>query len=472
VSIDLDAGMLTAAATQLSGTEQTPAPATAQPPGADMTSASAVGQLNAASAAFAVLLAHGSAVRQIGALSVANTATFLTAQDDLNAAGIANGSDPGMATGLASLPTIPSPTVPTVPAVPAALVPLPGEAHAQALYGGPGSSSLHDFADHWSQVAAELRSAADTTTQAGNTIDASWNDGKQRAGANTRRHGEWLSEMVDHADALASHARSVATSFETAKHSTPSPHEFEQAKQELHAALARFQSSRGANAAEVQQKSQQLAQMQTQAITSATTYHSAVTTSTLPASSESLKTAPAIAGGENASPSPDDTIVGGPGAGSPLVQAAGFGQGGAPPLSPQTPSPSPSPPQPQPQPFLPAWQQAITGGPPPPGAPPAVPMPAGGSPPPPPPSFGDCFHDHMVPNLGEHMVSDGFESGLTGALAGATGGAALTPEIGGLGGLPGGVLGFVGGFSKGVIYTPLKIAGKSAAECLIDEADQ
>jgi hypothetical protein len=198
----------------------------------------------------------------------------------------------------------------------------------------------------------------------------------------------------------------------------------------------------------------------------------------------------------------DDTIVGGRPAGTPLVQAAGFGQGGAP-LDP-APAPAPLPPnqpgtapflpaweqsvgvppgsQPQPpalapggsppQPFLPTWQQAMAAPPAPPRPVPPVPLPAGGSPPPPPVPFGDCFHNQMVPGLGEHMVSDGFEGGLTGALAGASGGAALTPEAGGLGALPGGVLGFVGGFAKGAFEAPIKAAGKGALDCGIDEAAQ
>ena len=103
--------------------------------------------------------------------------------------------------------------------------------------------------------------------------------------------------MGDHAEMLASQARSVATSFETAKHSTPSPQEFAQARQELQSALERFSSSKGANAAEVQQKSQDLAYKQTQATSAATAYHSAVSSGGLSSSAESMKLAPPIAGG-------------------------------------------------------------------------------------------------------------------------------------------------------------------------------
>jgi hypothetical protein len=313
LSIELDSPGLTSAAAQLAGIASAPSAATAQPPGLDMTSVSAVMQLNAAASALSALLVHGSQVREVGAQAVTNTAAFLTEQDATNAGAISNGSSPGEPAPPPAIPNIASPSVPTVPSVPGALVPLPGEQHAQALYGGPGSSSLHQFASQWESTAAQLRDAAQTVTQAGHAMDASWNDGKQRAGANTRRHGEWVEQMAEHANKLADHARTVAGDFDTAKNSTPSPHEFEQAKQELHAALARFQSSRGANAAEVQQKSQQLAQMQTQATAAATNYHSAVTTSTLTSSVESMKLAPPIAGGSAA-----DT---------PDVQAAGWKQG-------------------------------------------------------------------------------------------------------------------------------------------------
>jgi len=174
----------------------------------------------------------------------------------------------------------------------------------------------------------------------------------------------------------------------------------------------------------------------------------------------------------------DDTIVDGQPAGTPLVQAAGFGRGGAP----LDTAPAPVPPQPQPpeatpggsppQPFLPAWQQALTGQPGPPQSAPPLPLPAGGSPPPPPPPLGQCVKQKVVPDLGKHMVSDGFADGLAGGLGGATGGAIVTPELGGAGGIPGFVLGFVGGFAKGAFEAPIKQTGKGLFDCLADEAGQ
>ena len=135
------------------------------------------------------------------------------------------------------------------------------------------------------------------------------------------------------------------------------------------------------------------------------------------------------------------------------------------------PPPPAAPPPPGPQPFLPQWEQAVTGasGAPP---PPAAPMPAGGSPPPPPPPLGQCVEQRVKPDLGKHMVSDGFSNGLAGGLAGAAGGAALTPEVGGAGGIPGFVLGFVGGFAKGAFEAPFKETGKGLFDCLTEEAGQ
>lgn len=295
--ISFDAAALTAAAGQLSDGAQPHAPAVAEPPGVDMTSVSAVSQLNGVSAALSAVLTHGSAIREVGALAVSGTATTLSAQDDANAAGISSGTSPSAAAAPTPLPNVPTPSLPAIPTVPAALAPLPGEAHSHALYGGPGSSSLHSFADQWTQSAAQLRQTAATTTQAADAIDANWQDGQQRAGANTRRHGEWLSQMSEHAETLANHARSLAQNFETAKQNTPSPREFTQARQELNQALARFQASRGANAIEVQQKTENLARKQAEATASAADYHSSVSSSTLSAMGDQIKTAPPIAGG-------------------------------------------------------------------------------------------------------------------------------------------------------------------------------
>ncbi len=135
--------------------------------------------------------------------------------------------------------------------------------------------------------------------QVAEAVDASWQDGRQRAGANTRRHGEWLSEMSEHASTLVTHARTVAQSFEIAKQNTPSPHEFTLARRDLQQAMARFEASRGANVLEVQQKSQILAHKQAEATAAAANYHSSTTSGSLSGLSSQIKTAPPIAAGGN-----------------------------------------------------------------------------------------------------------------------------------------------------------------------------
>jgi len=321
MTIILDATGLTAAAGQLSGSAGLHTPAVAEPPGLYLTSVSAVAQINAASSALATLLNHGSALREVGGLAVAGTALMLQGQDDANASSILNGgSGSGPATSAPTIPSIPHPDVPAIPSVPTAPAPLPGEAHAQALYGGPGSSSLHQFADHWANHAQQLRGQAQTIINAGHAIDASWDDGHQRAGANTREHAAWLDSMGDEAEKLSRHARTVAQGFDTAKANTPSPHEFAQAHQDLQAAMQRFAATKGANAAEVQMRTQDIAHKQTQATTAMADYHTQVAEGSLSSAAQTLKTAPPIARGGSSGAAPD-------GSNTPGVQAVDYKPG-------------------------------------------------------------------------------------------------------------------------------------------------
>lgn len=306
MAIQVDPDALTAAAGQLSGTSQSHPPVVAQPPGVDGTSVAAVAQINAASAALATLLDHGSALRSVGGLAVANTAATLGAQDATNATAISAGSTPEAVTGPGTLPSVPEPQLPRIPTIPGSVPPLPGEAHARALYGGSGSGSLHTFADHWSTVGGQLDQVSATVRQAGQSIDDSWVDGSQQAGANTRRHADWVDEMAQQAHQLANHARTVAAGFETAKSQTPSPDEFATARQNLTSAMQRYVSSRGMNAGEVQACMQDCAAKQNQATSSALTYHGHVTAAGLESATSTLKTAPPIATGGGV----DDTIVG------------------------------------------------------------------------------------------------------------------------------------------------------------------
>ena len=68
------------------------------------------------------------------------------------------------------------------------------------------------------------------------------------------------------------------------------------------------------------------------------------------------------------------------------------------------------------------------------------------------------------------MVSDGFADASTGMIGGR--GSWRRPDTGRARyrGGSGGVLGFVGGFTKGAFEAPIKAAGKGAADCLLEEA--
>jgi hypothetical protein len=175
--------------------------------------------------------------------------------------------------------------------------------------------------------------------------------------------------------------------------------------------------------------------------------------------------------------SPDDVIVGN-GNGphiqmvdhtTPAPQPSPTPQIGPFPVPPQVAQAAgPPPASAAPNPFLNQYQQSLTTSAPPSAGPP---MPSYQSPPPPPPPpFGQCVSDKVKPDLGKHMISDGFSSGLAGMLAGATGGAVITPEVGGAGGIPGGVLGFVGGFAKGAFEAPIKETLKGVADCAGERA--
>jgi hypothetical protein len=287
---------LVGAGSQLAGSGRSYVPAAASAPGADPTSASAVGQLNAASQALVALLNHGSVLREVGGEAVTNTATTLTTQDEDNGALIRNGGGGGGGpVAPMSVPQVPAPSVPSIPAMPAAPSPMPGEMYSQALYSGPGSAGVHQFAEQWASHGQQLAELQDRLTRTAQTIDEHWVDGQQQAGANVLRHAQWVSEMSQHAHNLATNARTVGEAFDEAKNATPSPQEFAQTRQNLQQAQQRFAATRGANAAEVQQLMQQYATQQAQATDAATGYHGQVSAATF--SAGGAKTAPAIVGG-------------------------------------------------------------------------------------------------------------------------------------------------------------------------------
>lgn len=288
---------------------------------------------------------------------IQSTAASLASQDEAGASAIlgGNGAAAGAVGGVISGADVPAPDLPGIPQLPAALDPMPGEARAAALYGGPGAGSLYDFADQWSRYGDELDELAAQTQQTGAAIADQWVDGRHRAATNTVEHGEWAREMGQQARQLAQYARTVGESFETAKANTPSPDEIAHTKQSLQHAIQRFAATKGANAAEVAQWTERYAQQQAQANEAAANYHASVTAASA-AAPNGAAAAPAIAGGTGrdtaaqaiAARDPDDWFEGEgpeyvePGGAEPGEGVMGgipadlvsFGSGGLP-LSPQ-----------------------------------------------------------------------------------------------------------------------------------------
>ncbi|MGV7724209.1 PPE domain-containing protein [Mycobacterium kansasii] len=297
MAVRVDVGGLSAAGSRLAGSAGAYVSAVAVAPGADMTSVGAVGHLNALAAGLVARLNHASVLRELGGQAVINTAQVLVGHDEGNATAIAQGTttaaDP--VAGLMSVPHVPAPQVPEIPQLPAALAPLPGEAHSHALYSGPGSNSVYAFAEHWSRHGDQLTTLADTLQATGQAIDEHWDRGQQQAGANTVAHARWVAQMGQQAHSLAAYARTVAHSFDQAKADTPSPQEFAHTRTQLNNAIQRYEATKGANAAEVQQLTQQYADQQAQATQSVTGYHSQVTSASFHLAD--TKDAPPITGG-------------------------------------------------------------------------------------------------------------------------------------------------------------------------------
>jgi hypothetical protein len=249
-------------------------------------------------------LNHASLLRGPGGQAVLNTAEVPVGHDEANAAAVANGtarSGPGA--GLISVPHVAAPTVPDLPQIPASLAPLPGEAHARALYGGPGSSSLYEFAGQWSRHGDQLRDLADILGDTAEAINEHWDHGAQQAGADTGRHGSWAAQMSQQAHGLAASARTVAQGYDRAKAETPSPAEFDHTRTRLQAAVQRYAATRGAYAAEVQQWIQTYASQQADATQAVTGYHGQITAASF-SIGPGPKDAPPITG--NGGPAPLD----------------------------------------------------------------------------------------------------------------------------------------------------------------------
>ena len=264
-------------------------------PAADPVSPGVTGVLEAHSAALSTVVEHSGALRAHGGAVLAQSAASLQAANEDSAAtlaAVAGVIAPAAGSSVASLPVPAAPPEVMLPEIPALTPPpmLPGDVLSKLIHGGPGWSGLLDFADAWRAHAATLDDLADQVVFGGAAIDERWVDGQQRAGANTREHGYWLRDSADRARTIAAAAADVADHFDTARNATPTPEEFQAARQEFTAAQARR------DPIGVAQATRKYTNMHAQAVNAAMAYHGGAT-SPVNKLGTPLQTAPAIARG-------------------------------------------------------------------------------------------------------------------------------------------------------------------------------
>jgi PPE family len=299
-SIRVEPYSLTGDALHLANTQVPIAPPLAVSPARDPVSQGVTGVLGAHSGALSMVVEHSGALRAHGGAVLAQSAASLQAADEDNAAtlaAVAGGAAPGAAPSVAAVPAPPAPPEVMLPEIPATTPPpmLPGDVLSKLIHAGPGWSGLLDFADDWRAHAARLEDLADQVVFRGAAIDEHWIDGQQRAGANTREHGYWLRDSADRARTIAAAATDVADHFDTAKNATPTPEEFDAARQEFTAAQARRDPIGVAMAA------RKYSDLHARAVGAATTYHGGVTDATNRLGTP-LQSAPAIARGSGVQP--------------------------------------------------------------------------------------------------------------------------------------------------------------------------
>lgn len=264
--VDPDGLRADAGALDASGHPNAPA-SVCQAAAGDSVSAHLSGALSAWSHSLHLLHEHAGQQRAIGGMAIAGTAADLAGTDDENAAaigGIMDGSAP-MAGGApagpsaGNLPALPAPSLPTIPTM-TTPPPMSAEQVAAQVHSGPGPQSLRTFATNIRKtLAPSVLRAAHEARRTGTSVAENWVDGQQRAATNIARHADWLeSSLHPQILALARAADDVATHTETLIRSTPRPEEFTDLRQRLQVALANYNTSGGANAAQVEALSTEL----------------------------------------------------------------------------------------------------------------------------------------------------------------------------------------------------------------------
>lgn len=264
-----DAGALEASA------HQSATAAACQAAAGDSVSTHLATALSAWAQSLHLLHDHAGQQRAAGGMAINGTATDLATADDTNAAAIGailDGSAPtaGGAPAAPSAGGLPEVPVPSLPAIPTLAPPLPmaPEQVAAQVHSGPGPQSLRNFAAHIrATLASSVMNTAAQVRNTGTSVAQHWTDGQQQAATNIASHADWLeSSLHPQVLALASAADAAATHTDTLIQNTPHPQEFTDLRQRLNVALANYNASGGANAAQVEALSNELTNKRTAAM--------------------------------------------------------------------------------------------------------------------------------------------------------------------------------------------------------------
>ena len=198
-------------------------PPTAISPAADPISEEMTALLAAHSTALAAVIEHSGGLRVHGGAVLVHAASVLFDADAHWAAVIGGTRSAGGAgpPGV-GVPDAPQKVTPSQMPAPVGTPGVTGEQFSVYVHSGAGSALLRDFAEAWLTHATGLEGLSERVHSNGLSIDEHWSGG-QRAGANTREHGEWLGNGADQARLVARTADALATQFDAAKAATPTP---------------------------------------------------------------------------------------------------------------------------------------------------------------------------------------------------------------------------------------------------------
>lgn len=247
-----------ASALLVSATPGRPAPA-CQAAASDWVSTHLAASLTTWAQSLHLLTEHAGQLRAAGGQALKGTAAYLSRTDADNASAIGRVMDGGSPALPAPSPPppggIPEVALPSLPVPPSLTPPAPMQAEqiAALVHSGPGPQGLRAFAAHVRGTVGPtvLHTAARVRT-AGTSVARNWRDGRQHAAAHITDHAEWLeSSLHPQVLALAGAADAAAEHTDTLIQATPHPREFTDLNQRLKVALAHYNATGGANAAQV-----------------------------------------------------------------------------------------------------------------------------------------------------------------------------------------------------------------------------